>query len=259
LARYLPDGNIEYLGRTDHQVKIRGFRIELGEIEAVLCQQPGVRQAVVIDQQDGSGNKRLLAYLTAEAGEQLSVDSLRKSLRLRLPDYMIPAALVVLEHIPLSANGKVDRRALPEPDIQGQFQAHYVPPRTNTERVLAQIWSQILKLPQVGIEDNFFDLGGHSLLLMSVTQAIKVQLDRDMNIVSLFKFPTVAELAKQIDEKQVGESKVEERKNEHQQLVERISRQRSASVVRNRETREASALHASTNISTSTIIGDRHE
>jgi amino acid adenylation domain-containing protein len=230
LVRYLPDGDIEFLGRTDQQVKIRGYRIEPGEIEAVLCEHPNVRQAVVIDRLDSTGTKRLVAYMTTRTRESLDIDELRESIRLRLPEYMIPSALVTLENIPLTSNGKVDKRALPEPDMQDQFLARYVAPQTPTERVLAQIWADVLKLPQVGIEDNFFDLGGHSLLMMSITQAIKTQLGHNLTVISLFKFPTVAELAKQLD----GHN-AEEQSNEQQHVADRTAKRRAAAIVRNKD------------------------
>ncbi|MDX8130471.1 amino acid adenylation domain-containing protein, partial [Methylomonas sp. OY6] len=168
LVRYRQDGNIDYLGRIDHQVKIRGFRIELGEIEAQLLKQVDVKDAVVVAREDQPGDKRLVAYVVPQAeateAEQAIVERLKVTLRQHLPDYMVPSAFVVLEAMPLSANGKLDRKQLPAPDLSEQLKKTYVAPRTNTERVLAEIWQEVLGVEQVGIEDDFFELGGHSLL-----------------------------------------------------------------------------------------------
>ncbi|MFB2837167.1 amino acid adenylation domain-containing protein, partial [Floridanema evergladense] len=195
LARYLPDGNIEYLGRIDNQVKIRGFRIELGEIEAVLSQYPEVQAAVVIAREDNPGDKRLVAYLTTETGATLTIDELRQYLKAKLPEYMVPNAFVILETLPLTPNGKVDRRSLPTPDLQTEQKDKYQAPRTPIEEILAQEWAQILKLNTVGIYDNFFELGGHSLLATQLISRIRSHLQVELPLRSLFGAPTVAELA----------------------------------------------------------------
>ncbi|NEP04862.1 MAG: amino acid adenylation domain-containing protein [Okeania sp. SIO4D6] len=164
LARYLPDGNIEYLGRIDNQVKIRGFRIELGEIEAFLNTHSQIQQAVVIAREDIPGNKRLIAYFIP-AQEQFSTHNLRRFLQDKLPDYAIPSNFVKLEFLPLTPNGKIDRKALPEPDkIRPELENNFVAPRNQTEELLANIWSELLEVEKVGIQDNFFELGGDSLL-----------------------------------------------------------------------------------------------
>ena len=175
LGRYLPDGNIEFLGRNDFQVKIRGFRIELGEIEARLMEHPGVREAVVIAREDTPGDKRLVAYYTsAEAQGAGDAEQLRSHLSAVLPEYMVPAAYVHLESLPLTPNGKLDRRALPAPQADAYSTRGYEPPQGEIEEQLAGIWAEVLKLDKVGRHDNFFSLGGHSLLAVRV-----VEPDRD--------------------------------------------------------------------------------
>jgi amino acid adenylation domain-containing protein len=195
LARWLADGNLEYLGRVDQQVKIRGFRIELGEIEAALQEHEAVRQAVVIAREYEPGDKRLIAYIVTAAELQVSEGELREILNLRLPNYMMPASFVTLEALPLTASGKVDRKALPAPD-RGPIQHVYVAPATPEEQQLAGIWSQLLKVDRLGINDNFFVLGGHSLLAMRVAVRIRSAFRVDVSLRQLFEAPTIAELAK---------------------------------------------------------------
>ncbi|MBD2690473.1 non-ribosomal peptide synthetase [Anabaena catenula] len=198
LARYLPNGEIEYLGRIDYQVKLRGFRIELGEIEAVLEQHLAVRQCVVIAREDVPGNQRLIAYLVAE---NAVTDELRQYLRTKLPEYMIPSALVILDSLPLTPNGKVNRRALPAPEnTGGELASTFVATRNPVEEVLAGIWTQVLGVSQVGIHDNFFELGGHSLLATQIISRIRKTFGVDIPLQRLFEFPTIAELAKNIQE-----------------------------------------------------------
>ncbi|MCU0488384.1 MAG: amino acid adenylation domain-containing protein, partial [Anaerolineales bacterium] len=172
LVRYLPDGYLEYLGRVDFQVKLRGFRIELGEIESVLGQLPGVQDAVVIVREDSPGEKQLVAYLVAEVEAEaasLNVSAIRNSLKARLPEYMVPGIFVFLDKLPLTPNRKVDRKALPKPEgIRPELEVLFEAPRTEQEKTLAQIWSQVLKLDRIGIHDNFFDLGGDSILSIQV-------------------------------------------------------------------------------------------
>ncbi|MEQ1777270.1 MAG: amino acid adenylation domain-containing protein, partial [Nitrosomonas sp.] len=178
LARYRQDGNIEYLGRLDHQVKIRGFRIELGEIESVLTQHSQVRETVVIAREDVSGEKRLVAYVTTHetvSSDETVIDGLRQYLNERLPDYMVPTAFVFLDMIPLTLNGKLDRKALPEPDIEAQIASQYVSPRNTTEEILTYIWAQVLRLERIGIDDNFFALGGDSIRSIQVIGLAKEQ------------------------------------------------------------------------------------
>jgi polyketide synthase PksJ len=194
LARRLPDGAIEYLGRLDHQVKIRGFRIELGEIEAVLGTQPGVREAVVLARTDGP-SPRLVAYVVPQPGQDLDVSALRAALGQRLPDYMIPTAWVTLTELPLSSNGKVDRRALPAPEAPRPLSGEEVLPRGEVEEIVAAAWREVLHRDSVGRHDNFFDLGGHSLLLIQVQGRLRKALEREIELVDLFRHPTVAAMA----------------------------------------------------------------
>jgi len=196
LARWLPDGTIEYLGRLDHQVKLRGFRIELGEIESVLTEHPAVREAVVVARSDAPG-PRLVAYVVpkvhvAPAGEPAA---LREYLQRKLPDYMVPNAFVVLEALPLTPNGKVDRKALPAPDQRDQVAPAYVMPQTVTERQIAELWQTLLHVNQVGIHDNFFALGGHSLLLIQLQTQLQTRYAYTVAITDLFQYPTVQLLA----------------------------------------------------------------
>jgi len=197
-ARYLPDGNIEFLGRVDHQVKIRGFRIELGEIEAVLSQHPGVRQAVVSLSEDESANKRLIGYVIPKQ-QAPSISDLRHFLLNKFPEYMVPSAFVLLKSLPLTSNGKIDRRALPAPEqTRPELEAIYVAPRTLVEEQLAEIWAQVLGLEKVGIHDNFFDLGGHSLLITQLLAKVRDTFKVNLSLRSLFQDPTVANIAKKI-------------------------------------------------------------
>jgi len=195
-ARYLPDGNIEFLGRVDHQVKIRGFRIELGEIEAVLVQHPEVLQTVVIVREDLPGNQRLVAYFVPKGKQASSTEKLRRFLKKKLPDYMIPSAFVILKTLPITPNGKVNRRALPAPNqARPELDKSFVAARTSTEEVLAAIWAEVLGLKQVGIHDNFFELGGHSLQAIQLVSKISVAMNLDFSVKLLFLHPSIAELA----------------------------------------------------------------
>ncbi len=213
LARYRPDGNIEFLGRIDHQVKIRGFRIELGEIEEVLRQHPAVREAVVVAREDAPGDKRLVAYVVQnpqyqapdelKEGMPMLLSQLRSYLKQKLPDYMIPPSLVLLEALPLMPNGKVDRRALPAPDdTRPELEERFVAPRTPLEEVVAASWSQVLGIEQVGIHDDFFALGGHSLLTMQVTSRLRTALQVEVPLRTFFEASTVAQLAEIIPQLQ---------------------------------------------------------
>ena len=201
MVRYLPDGTMEFLGRRDFQVKIRGVRIELGEVEATLCLHPSVSQAVVVAREDRPGDKRLVAYVVMAAAESaLSSGTLRAFLQEKLPDYMIPSVFVFMETLPLIANRKVDRRALPAPEPErSRLETEFVAPCTQVEKVLAKIWGEVLGLERVGVHDNFFDLGGHSLLATRVVSGIKQEYNVDLKLTLFFKMPTIAELAKALD------------------------------------------------------------
>ncbi|MDP6151442.1 MAG: amino acid adenylation domain-containing protein [Gammaproteobacteria bacterium] len=194
-VRFLPDGNIDFLGRIDHQVKVRGFRIELGEIETTLSARGDVREAVVIARGDSLQNKQLVAYIIPQGGSQLSLGELRAHLKESLPEFMIPAAFVVLKEFPLTPNGKVDRDALPEPDDKRlALEVEYVAPRDHAERVLAKIWKDLLNVEQVGIHDNFFELGGDSILSIQII-ARASQEDLRLTPKQLFEHQTISELA----------------------------------------------------------------
>ena len=206
LARYWPDGNIELLGRIDHQVKIRGFRIELGEIESVLSLHPAVGEAVCIVREDTPGDSRIAAYLVANQNPPPSSSELRSYLGERLPEYMVPSAFVMLDAVPLTPNGKVDRRALLEADQPGlTLGKKFIAPGTPTERIVARAWSETLGVDSVGSDDNFFELGGHSLtavlLVARVCEAFKVNLP----LRALFDAPTVAGLAQIIEQLQIDQ------------------------------------------------------
>src|SRR6185437_7325278 len=197
LARYLPDYNIEFLGRADRQVKVRGFRVELDEIEAVLSREPGVRQAVVAVNRDQAGQERIVAYLVSAPTSQ---DQLKAALKQKLPDYMVPSAFVFLKSLPLTPNGKIDRAALPAPDDpRVGLQMDFVAPRTSIEKELAGLWAGLLKLDAVGVHDNFFDLGGHSLLATQLVSRVRKQFRIELPLRSLFETPTVAALAEKIE------------------------------------------------------------
>jgi amino acid adenylation domain-containing protein len=197
LARYRADGTIEFLGRIDHQVKLRGFRIELGEIEAVIVQYSQVKEAVVIANQ-----QRLIAYVVSEQKATFSTTELKQFIKQKLPEYMLPSAFVVLEALPLTPNGKVDRRALPAPDnLRPELANNYQPPTSDVEKSIAKVWQQVLQLEKVGVNDNFFDLGGHSLLVVQVNNKLREILHRDLSVVEIFQNPTIKSLAEHLSQK----------------------------------------------------------
>ena len=195
LVRWREPGVIEFAGRIDHQVKLRGFRIELGEIEARLKECAGIRDAVVILREDAHGDKRLVGYVTPETGTTLAPALLKSGLQGSLPGYMIPAAIVVLPELPLNRNGKVDRKALPGPERERAAQADHAVPVGNVEKEIADIWKDELGLQEIGAEENFFDLGAHSLMLARVRDKIEKRLNRPVPIVTLFQYPTLRSLA----------------------------------------------------------------
>jgi amino acid adenylation domain-containing protein len=196
LARYLPDGNLEFLGRIDNQVKIRGFRIELGEIEAVLAQHPSVREVTVILREDRSGDKRLVAYVVPPPQHQPTERELRGFLESRLPDYLIPTAIVMMTALPLTSNGKIDRRALPVPEItRSEPEATLLAPRDELELQLTEIWEQVLGVQPIGIRDNFFELGGHSLIAVKLFAKIEQTWGQNLPLATLLQKQTIEELA----------------------------------------------------------------
>ncbi|MEO0800992.1 MAG: amino acid adenylation domain-containing protein [Cyanobacteria bacterium J06642_2] len=200
LARYLPDGCIEYLGRIDNQIKLRGYRIELGEIEAVLAQAPTLKAVIASVHTNADGDRRLVAYVIPTEPDAVSVSDLKQFLQERLPDYMVPSAFVIQETFPLTPSGKVDRRALPPPSSdRPELETSYTAPRTPTEELLASLWSEVLDVERVGVRDNFFDLGGHSLLAIRLASRTQTAIGRPLPLLKLFEFPTIAELAAFID------------------------------------------------------------
>jgi len=208
LGRWLPDGNIEFLGRNDFQVKIRGFRIELGEIEARIADYAGVREAVVVAREDTAGDKRLVAYYTcaetseADEGGGIGAEILRAHVAAKLPEYMVPAAYVRMQRLPLTANGKLDRKALPAPEMDAYTTRGYEAPVGETEEVLAGIWAEVLKIERVGRHDNFFELGGHSLLAVTVIERMR-RAGLQVDVRALFATPTLVDLAGAVGRQQM--------------------------------------------------------
>lgn len=197
LARWLPDGNLEYIGRKDNQVKIRGYRIELGEIENVLSLVPQVKQCCVLAKEDNGGTKRLVGYVVLEG--ILNKEDLQEELKLSLPDYMVPMLWIQLEFMPLTSNGKLDKKALPEPDSSDLSTREYIAPRNKVEQKLAVIWQDLLGIDKIGMADNFFDLGGHSLKAVKMFNLINTQFDVKLMISDLFNNPTIESLSNEID------------------------------------------------------------
>ena len=236
MGRYRPDGVIEFLGRIDTQVKIRGFRVELGEIEALLVQQDAVSEAVVVVWEPQPGDQRLCAYVVmpkidlADQPGQLAI--LKRVLKEQLPGHMVPAAFMVLDEIPLTANGKVNRKALPVP-IEQVSDIPFVAAKTQTERTIATVWQQVLQLEKVGTQDNFFDLGGHSLLMVQVHTELLDKLDDSLTIVELFQYSTVATLAQYVDQKQTAVSATEQAQQRQQ-----VRNRRQGAVAQRRQARQ---------------------
>ncbi|TCP59140.1 amino acid adenylation domain-containing protein [Tumebacillus sp. BK434] len=201
LGRWLADRNIEYLGRLDHQVKIRGIRIEIGELEAAILQHPSVNEAVALTREDVQNGSVLIAYIVPHQGLALSASDLRDYMQEKVPQHMVPSFFVLLDEMPLTSNGKVDRKALPLPDLRSNAQ-EFVAPRTAAEERLAEIWRTLLHAPQIGVYDNFFELGGHSLLAAQMTTRIREVFALDLPMQVLFEAPTVARLAKRIEDLQ---------------------------------------------------------
>ncbi|WP_309728802.1 amino acid adenylation domain-containing protein, partial [Chamaesiphon sp. OTE_75_metabat_556] len=203
LVRYLPDGNLEFLGRIDTQVKIRGFRIELGEIDAVLAQHPAVREVRTIDREDRPGDKRLVAYLVIDRAAPTTEIDWRSFLQSKLPDYLIPSAFVIVETLPLTANGKVDRRALPMPEYDRQADADLlVAARDEIEQQLTEIWERVLDVRPIGISDNFFELGGHSLMAVRLFVEVEKIWGKNLPLATLFQAQTIEDLAKVLRQKE---------------------------------------------------------
>ncbi len=208
---YRIDGAIEFLGRRDHQVKLRGYRIELGEIETHLRREACIQEAVVVVREDRPGDKRLVGYVMGGSDMEIDLDAVKAGLRERVPAYMMPSGIVALEALPLTANGKVDRTALPALEGSGLLTPEYVAPRTPTEERLAAIWAEELNVPLVGVHDNFFDLGGHSLLAVRLVARVRNECQVKLNLIDLFFTMTVAELSVRVEkaEKSLNESDAE--------------------------------------------------
>ncbi|MEG3973100.1 amino acid adenylation domain-containing protein [Microcoleus sp. herbarium8] len=223
IGRYRFNGEIEYLGRSDRQIKLRGFRIELGEVENVLNQHPAVKQAVVLLREDEVDNKRLVAYIVSD---NISLE-LRSFVAEKLPDYMVPSVVVQLEALPLTPNGKVDYLALPVPENRRDLKQDYAMPKTEAERLIAEVWQEILQLEKVGINDNFFEIGGHSLLLVKVQAKLHKVLDRNISAIDLFKYPSIKMLAEYLSHKQDGEQPMFREVNSYvRKQEEAVSRQK---------------------------------
>ncbi|RKG95355.1 non-ribosomal peptide synthetase, partial [Corallococcus sp. CA047B] len=197
-VKQLPDGSVVYLGRLDSQVKVRGFRIELGEVESALSRCEGVSESVVVVREETPGIKRLVAYVVARTGAQVTTDGLRSELKARLPEYMVPAVFTVLPALPLTVNGKVDRKALPAPEASTEASESYEAPRTRTEETLAGVWARVLGVERVGVRENFFALGGDSILSIQVV-AKAGQAGLKVTPKQLFQHPTVEQLAKVVE------------------------------------------------------------
>ncbi|MDB9510452.1 amino acid adenylation domain-containing protein [Kamptonema animale CS-326] len=224
LARYLPDGNIEFIGRIDHQVKLRGFRIELGEIESAILTHQSIQQAAITVREERPGDKYLAAYVVANGESPPASRELRQFLKEKLPDYMVPAVCVFLEQLPLTPNGKIDRKLLPNPAITpSETTVDFVMPSNEIERKIATIWQQILNLDKVGINDNFFDLGGHSLLAIRIHSQLRQMFSSDLSIIELFRYPTVYSLAERLSQAKPGLLR-EETDDRSQQLTAGKSR-----------------------------------
>jgi amino acid adenylation domain-containing protein/non-ribosomal peptide synthase protein (TIGR01720 family) len=209
LARHLPDGDLEYLGRIDQQVKVRGYRIELGEIQAVLAEHPAVREAAVGTRSGSDGQRRIVAWVAVRAGQSLSAAELKDFARLRLPDYMLPSRIVLIGGIPLTTNGKVDWRALPD-EIDSGLGQPFNKAATETQKILISIFAEVLELSSVGVTDDFFDLGGHSLLAIQVVNRVREWLNFDLPLKRLFASPTVCGIAEAIQQMRLENAGVQQ-------------------------------------------------
>ncbi|GAX38399.1 non-ribosomal peptide synthetase [Nodularia sp. NIES-3585] len=228
LVRYLHNGNLEFLGRVDHQVKIRGFRIELGEIEALLNQHPAVRESVVVAHSDHSDHQRLIAYVAGQHQQETVVEldtQLRDFLKEKLPEYMVPTAFIFLDALPLTPNGKVNRRVLPLPETFSTQNNLYVAPETELQQTIASTWQTLLGIEKVSINDNFFDLGGHSLLISQVNAQLREKLHRDISVVEMFQYPSISLLAKHLSQEQPEEDSFKDIRNRSEKQRLALNRQ----------------------------------
>jgi acyl-CoA synthetase (AMP-forming)/AMP-acid ligase II/acyl carrier protein len=195
-VRYLPDGKIAFLGRMDNQVKIRGYRIELGDIETALSQHSEVNQCVASIWEDNTGHNALVSYVVFKDSKKVGIPELRDFLKQKLPEYMIPSLFMEMDEIPLLPNGKTDRKSLPAPEQSRlELETVYIAPQSEVERIIAEVWKQVLRIEQVGLHDNFFDLGGHSLLLIQIHNKFQEVFKKEIPIAEMFRFPTIKALA----------------------------------------------------------------
>jgi len=237
LACYRPDGSIEFLGRLDHQVKLRGFRIELGEIEAVLVQHPDVRETIVLVREDHPGDKQLVAYVVPKYNRQPTTSELRDDLKERLPEYMVPSVFMLLDVLPLTPNGKVDRRALPAPEgLRPTLAAAYQAPCSEVEQAIAKVWQEVLNLEKVGVNDNFFDLGGHSLLLVQVNHKLQELFNRELSIVDLFQNSTISSLAQYLSRESEQQLAFQPMHDRARRQIAAINRQKKSLIKQGKET-----------------------
>ncbi|MGZ4033117.1 MAG: non-ribosomal peptide synthetase, partial [Tumebacillaceae bacterium] len=227
LVRYLPDGNLEFIGRMDNQVKINGVRMELGEIEAVLAQHPAVKSCAVLLREDVPGSKRLVAYVVAATA--VTGSELRAAMKELLPENMIPSAFVLLEEFPLTPSGKVDRRALPMPtDTLTAMEQRYVAPRNTTEEVLVLIWKELLGLEKVGVETNFFEVGGNSLTAMSMISKVRETFAVNVPTQKMFSLTTISGMAAALFEHETRPGQVEAVARVRKKVMEMTPEQRQA-------------------------------
>jgi amino acid adenylation domain-containing protein len=237
LACYRLDGSIEFLGRLDHQVKLRGFRIELGEIEAVLIQHPDVQETVVLVREDRPGDKQLVAYVVPKYDRQPTTSELRDNLKGQLPEYMVPSVFMLLDALPLTPNGKVDRRALPAPEgLRPTLAAVYQAPCSEVERAIAKVWQEVLNLEKVGVNDNFFDLGGHSLLLVQVNHKLQELFNRELSIVELFQNSTISSLAQYLSREPKQQLAFQPMHDRARKQIAAINRQKQSLIKQGKET-----------------------
>jgi acyl carrier protein len=220
LVRYRMDGNVEFLGRIDFQVKVRGYRIELGEIETVLSRHEAIKEAVIVVREDIPGDKRIVAYMLPQPGQQPSHVALREYLRDRLPEYMVPSNFVMLEVFPLTPNNKVDRKALPAPTTIQLDEAIQTAAQNQIEQTLMAIWQNLLQVSEIGTRDNFFSLGGNSLIAVSLMGTIRSTFNVDLPLMSLFQFPTVGGMARQIEQAQAMQASPDDLEDAIEYLVQ---------------------------------------
>ena len=220
----MPDGKVEFLGRTDFQVKLRGYRIELGEVEALVREMEGVQEAVALVREDRPGDKRLVMYTVPKPGFKLSVETMRQNLRDKLPEYMVPSHFLVMQQLPLTPNKKTDRKALPAPSQVESQPATATKPHSIFEAKVTAIWKDILGIQQVSLEDNFFDLGGHSLLAVKLHRQLEDEFQRKLAVTDLFRYPTVKSLSQFLS----GDTKQENNKESRSQDRAAMRRQNTS-------------------------------